>query len=208
MNSFVRIRSTIRTFILPTAHRADSDVAWRDDIVRRLDQLAQAQTALVKAATEQIDSVRPPKIAWRWAIICLAAAAGLVISSALLVVSSSNLDGQAGALSEQAQLNSLQANQTLMPLLTGVTQSGAQYLLSHASADLAIAKTAQSFTTLSDQENAEVSHLQSSATSAQVFAQVSLALGSAFLGALLGWIVTQQFAGLRFYRRSRDPSSS
>jgi hypothetical protein len=102
----VRIGSVIKSLLHPATRRAKIEVDWRDDVTRRLDELAQAQTKVIEAATVQTETIRPSKPAWRWAILCLMAAAGLVATSAALSVVSTNLDSEASGLYEQSLFNS------------------------------------------------------------------------------------------------------
>jgi hypothetical protein len=64
----VRIGSVIKSLVHPATRRAKVEADWRDDVIKRLDELTQAQIKVIAAATVQIENVRPSKPAWRWAI--------------------------------------------------------------------------------------------------------------------------------------------
>ncbi len=202
----VRVGSVIKSLIHPATRRSRVEADWHDDVIRRLDELAQAQAMAIEAATVQIENMRPSKPAWRWAVLCSVGAAFVVATSAVLSVTSSNLDSQANTLNEQSLFNSSQANQTLVPLMIQVTQSGPKSIFSNAEANLATLKTAESFMRMSKQESVEADGVQSSAAKSQIWAQFCLAFGSALLGAMLGWIITQSLAVMRSKRSKPSPS--
>src|SRR5438094_10025018 len=97
----VRVGSVIKSLIHPTTRRSQVEADWRDDVTRRLDELAQAQAMAIEAATVQIENMRPSKPAWRWAVLCSVGAAFVVVTAAALPVTSSNLDNHANTLNGQ-----------------------------------------------------------------------------------------------------------
>jgi hypothetical protein len=189
---------------------------WRNDVIKRLDELAKVQAATAELEGElakmhmemtkvQIEKMQPPsKPGWVLIIFCLAASAALVVSSVKFTVDNSAIDSQAAALRQKSQTDRLQANQLLT--IAGVAKelAGAKAAAGTQQAEVEAAVYSLS---LSHKENVAADRLQSSSTRYQLQAQMSLAVGSAFFGAMLGWIITQVFEALRFRRRHRTPSS-
>jgi hypothetical protein len=185
------------------------ELEWRDDVTKRLDLLMQSQTQLLNATDFALERSRPSRPVWIQAVILLALTVVLVSSAAVLSVRVSSLSSRAATLNGQAQIDSLQATQELQPLLDIASRSGVQYMLSHASGiALREVKIADDYMHQSNLESAQANKLETMATTGQIAAQVTLALSSAFLGAILGWIVTQILAELRWRRRGERSASS
>jgi hypothetical protein len=205
------IGSVIRSLTHPVTRRKK----WRNDVIKRLDELAQVQAKTAEIQGEsaklqmsmtevQIEKMQPPsKLGWVLIIFCLAASVALVVSSVKFAVDNSAIDSQAAALRQQSQTDNLQAYELL--IVAGVSKEldGPK---AAASGQQAAVRAAVSSLSLSHDESVAADRLQSSSTRNQLQAQISLAVGSAFFGAMLGWIITQGFEALR--SRKRRSSSS
>jgi hypothetical protein len=170
----------------PLARRNNAEAEWRDNVTKRLDELTQTQSESAKlqvaSAELQVEwskRMLPSKAAWIFAIVFLVFVAGLVVEGVLGSVQDSGWDSQASVLSVQANEDFLLAIQT-------------------NSSDLM---------RLSHEESVEANSEQSSAETDQIVMQSAVALGSAFLGAVLGWVITQLLVVQRFRRTKRSQAS-
>ena len=55
----VPVSSVIKSLIHPASRRSQVEADWHDDVIRRLEELAQAQAMAIEAATVQIENMRP-----------------------------------------------------------------------------------------------------------------------------------------------------
>jgi hypothetical protein len=186
-------------------------IAGRDDeISRKLDLLMRGQTELVKAINIQLDRIRPSRLAWAQAGFFLIASATLVALSAVWAVNVSTVSSQATTLHEQANAYRTQALENLLPF----EEAGALVTPAQLRHDLADPKRLQLLlsqarigTKLQDQANkmdVEADQREAKATNSQIEAQIGLAVSSAFLGSILGWMITQLLTELRWRRRVRS----
>ena len=192
---------------------------WRDDVIRRLDELAkvQAETTYLQSESAKLQikmteryveketekfGRRPSKLGWVLIIIYVIVSAAAVAISAYYSAQNSMLDGQAAALNQQSQFLSLQSNQDLM-------ESDEDLMIAIQTHDPAAVKAGLKEMRLAGEANSEANRLLPiNGGKLQNVNQIALALSSAFFGAVLGWIITKGFDVIRSTSRRRDLKSS
>lgn len=180
--------------------------AWQDEVIARLDSLAQNQTVLATESCIQFEKLRPSWQAVVGAVVLLVITGALLVAGTSLENSSSVLEGKAAVLRKDAQQDNSDSTRVLAPLVTAVSRNGARYVASHMTKpDVADIQEAEKDLDLAKSANATATKAQAAASNGQHVAQLTLPTVSAFLGAILGWLLTQWFAELRWKRARQLP---
>lgn len=212
----VRMTAAIR----PVRHAAQSlltDDLVRcehdDEISRKLDLLMQAQTGLLKAVTVQVERIRPSRLAWAQAGFLLIISAVGASLFAIWTVHASSVSSQVSAMHEQANADRTQALQDLLPagdftalvttaqLRQDLARPGRLRLL------LAQARIGTNLQNQADSIDAQADRYEAGTSNSEIEAQIGLTVSSAFFGSVLGWIITQALAELRWRHHVRPGSA-
>jgi hypothetical protein len=185
------------------------DRSQRREIVDRLKSVENGQAAIAEAVTEllkadtkvlevinkEIGFSRPSLIAWLQAIFFLTLSAGLVTYSAIGITDESSANYNVTSIHQAAQSERVIAFQNVLVTLANPSRKQSDVIpaLKAATSRLKSANTG----------DATADAIENRLGGQQLFTQVELAIGSASLGAVLGWFFTQLLAVLRWERKKK-----
>ncbi|HEY3957989.1 MAG TPA: hypothetical protein VGM53_31885 [Streptosporangiaceae bacterium] len=158
-------------------------------------ELVKADTKVLEAINNELDYIRPSLIAWVQAIIFLILSAGLVTYSAIGIVNESSANYTVTSIHQDAQSERVIAFQNAL-----VTFANPSWKRSDL---FPILKAATSRLKSANNEDATADAIENSLGGRQLFTQIELGIGSASLGAVLGWFFTQLLAGLRWSKKRK-----
>jgi hypothetical protein len=204
-----RVRRAARSVLADDSARCQHD----EEISRKLDLLMQAQTGLLKAVTVQLERIRPSRLAWAQAGFLLVVSAVAASSFAIWTAQASSISSQVSAMHEQANADRTQALQDLLPsgdftaLVTATQLRQDLARPERLRSMLAQARVGTNLQAQADSIDAQADRYEAGTSDSETEAQVGLTVSSAFFGSVLGWIITQSLAELRWRRRVRPGSA-
>jgi hypothetical protein len=210
--------SAIRQFIRWRGYPANPKPAGQGptaqqlEIIGRLDALTATQRKLVGAAEAaavqadvalfELERMRPSPLAWGMALALVVSLGFFVATSVARAARSTGLDGQAAALHQTALADELEGGQIVGSLSAIETLPPSQSSNTPTDPKLQtqlFSQISRGVDLLTDANKAEADSvsIQSEATHSQTLAQLDIALGSAFLGGMLSWMLSQLMAATK-----------
>lgn len=180
---------------IPKLHpHSNKNTEWQDAIIERLDLLAKSQNQVQDELAELVATGKPTPRGRLLAYALLTLLVTLVITSASVGIYSSRHQAQATTSQEQALAASEQVGKDLQPIMNIVSEHGVQYLYDHP--DKSVLTDAQAADNAAQQMNKYNSEADQDYVKYIVsddVSQVMLAVSSAFLGAVAGWLLIPLF---------------
>lgn len=190
----------MRSYLDRDRRRYAHDRAWQDDVTRRLDALRSSQEELRGDLESRVEAA-PSRRAWRSGLLLLALSLSGIITSALLIVNTSSAEDRAIELHEDAQSASIQAGELYLNAII----TNARRPIDHVSVNYS-ERVGNGYFKLSEAEDAEANYLESHTNTSQIYAQITLAVSSAFFGVIAGWMLAPLLAE-RCTRRGQGPAA-
>ena len=191
---------TMRSYMDRDGKRYAHDHAWQEDITRRLDALRLSQEELCGDLKSRMDTA-PSRRAWKSGLLLLGISLSGIVTSALLIVNTSSADDRAIVLHEDAQSATVQAGE----LYLNAVITNAHRPIDHVAVNDS-ERMGNGFFKLSEAEDAEANELDSHINNSQVYAQITLAVSSAFFGVIAGWMLPSLLAERRTKRDKGQPA--
>jgi hypothetical protein len=163
------------------------------EITQIVTELVRADTKVLEAVNNEIGYTRPSLIAWLQATFFIILSAGLVTYSAIEIADESSANYNVTSIHQDAQSARVIAFQNVLVTLVNPSRKQSAVIPALRAATLRL-KSANN-------EDATADAIEKNLGGQQLFTQVELAVGSASLGAVLGWFFTQLLAGLRWERK-------
>jgi hypothetical protein len=201
--------------------KLESLIATQSVIILSTNALLESQAEIIKASTTQLERSRPSALAWIQATFLFLASGSLIIISAILTTQETSIGGRASALHQSAQAYRVDAVEQLVEQFGPIDQvtslagsrlsniSDIKFLklmaLEGKATDTAL-RAADTELTLANRLDSEANALDNESTSSQLLNQIMLGIGSALFGAMLGWIITQGLAELRWRKTVQSGS--
>ena len=162
-------------------------------ITQTVTELVKADTKVLEAINKEIGYTRPSLIAWLQAIFFLTLSAGLVAYSAIEIAGESSANYNVTSIHQDAQSERVLAFQNVLVTLANPSRKQGDVIPA--------LRAATSGLESANNEDATADATENSLRGQQLFTQIELAVGSASLGAVLGWFFTQLLAELRWERK-------
>lgn len=182
--------------------RRDDNVEWRDTVIARLDSLAESQDQIRRDLAGNAAAENPTPRARRRGTILLLVMVILIVLSVSATLDTSVYRDEAVTALNQAQTADAEVANDLQPVQDIINKHGAKYLISHPSQSvLSDLQAAEGPAKQASEDTARANHLDFEWVTGQYFGQIVLAVSSAFLGAIAGWLVIPALAADRARRR-------